>query len=212
MRNYLALLGWGPTDDVEVRPIEEFVAMFRLEDVSPAPAFFDVKKLAHINAQYIRMLPTGDFVRRAAEFLPPEPGAPAALEELAPLVQQRVRTLAEVPDMVAFLWQDRPELDEPAWQKATRDPRSAEMLRLTADALERSEWTPEAVEEAVRGAATPAGYVGEGGNVQLSKAQAPIRVALTGRSVGPPLWESIVALGRERTLDRLVSAQGRLTS
>ena len=119
-------------------------------------------------------------MQRAAEFLPPEPGARAALEALAPLVQQRVRTLAEVPDMIAFLWQDRPELDEPAWQKATRDPRSADMLRLAAAALERSDWTAEAVEEAVRGAATPAGYVGEGGNVQLSKAQAPIRVALTG--------------------------------
>jgi glutamyl-tRNA synthetase len=212
MRNYLALLGWGPNDDIEVRPIEEIIGMFRLEDVSPAPAFFDVKKLTHINAQYIRMLPTGEFVRLAAEFLPREPRAHQALEELAPLVQQRVRTLAEVPDFIAFLWQDRPELDEPAWQKATRDPRSADMLRLAAEALERSEWTAEAVEEAVRGAATPAGYVGEGGNVQLSKAQAPIRVALTGRSVGPPLWESIVALGRERTLDRLATAQDHLAS
>src|SRR5918999_6300533 len=64
MRNYLALLGWGPTDDVEIRPIEEIVERFRLEDVNPAPAFFDERKLEHVNADYVRRLGDAEFVER----------------------------------------------------------------------------------------------------------------------------------------------------
>ena len=211
MRNYLALLGWGPPDGVEIRPIEEFIALFRLEDVSPAAAFFDIKKLTSINAQYIRALPTAEFVTAAAEFLP-EPAARTALEQVAPLVQERVRTLTEVDGFVAFLWRDELEIDEAAWSKALRDPRSVEMLRGAREALEDCEWTLEAVEPGVRGAARRAGFVNADGDVQLSKAQAPVRVAITGRSVGLPLWESIVTLGRDRTLERLARAIERASA
>ena len=69
MRNYLSLLGWGPPDGVEVRPIEQVIELFRLEDVNPSPAFFDLKKLEHINGDWIRRLDTEDFVRRALEFV-----------------------------------------------------------------------------------------------------------------------------------------------
>ncbi len=67
MRNYLSLLGWGPPDGVEVRPIEEIVELFRLEDVNPSPAFFDLKKLEHVNGEWIRRLDEDDFVERALE-------------------------------------------------------------------------------------------------------------------------------------------------
>jgi glutamyl-tRNA synthetase len=212
MRNYLALLGWGPPDGVEIRPIEEIIELFRLEDVSPSPAFFDLRKLLHINGEYIRALPVDEFVRRAAEFLPPGEGPLETLRALAPVVQERVRTLAEVPEVLEFLWRDEPELDADAWAKATRDERAAPMLAGTLERLDEAEWDTAGVEAAVRDAGAAAGFVNPEGNVQLSKAQAPVRVALTGQRVGLPLWESIVALGRDRTHERLTAASERLAA
>jgi glutamyl-tRNA synthetase len=105
-----------------------------------------------------------------------------------------------------------PQLDSDAWSKATRDDRAAAMLAATLDRLNRTDWDVAGVEAAVRDAGAAAGFVNDEGNVQLSKAQAPVRVALTGQRVGLPLWESIVALGRERTRDRLSAAAERLAA
>jgi glutamyl-tRNA synthetase len=212
MRNYLALLGWAPPDEVEVRPIEEIVALFRLEDVNPSPAFFDVQKLTYVNAEYIRALPVDEFVRLAAEFLPPGDGPRLALETLAPLVQERIKTLAEVPEMLEFLYVEQPEPDEAAWTKATKDERAEAMLSRVARELTEAEWDAESVEHAVRSAGIAAGFVNDAGEVQLSKAQAPLRVAVTGKRVGLPLWQSLVALGRERTLERVAAARDRLAT
>lgn len=212
MRNYLALLGWGPPDGVEIRPIEEMVSLFRLGDVSPSPAFFDVTKLLYINGEYIRALPEDEFVDRAAEFLPPGDGPLETLRALAPVVQERVRTLTDVPEVLKFLWYDDFELDADAWSRATRDDRSAPMLSAAFDRLNESEWNVADVEAAVRYAGAAAGFVNAEGNIQLAKAQAPVRVALTGQRVGLPLWESIVALGRERTCKRLNTASERLAA
>ena len=212
MRNYLALLGWGPPDGVEIRPIEELVSLFHLEDVNPSPAFFDVTKLLHINGEYIRALPQDEFVDRAAEFLPPGDAPLETLRALAPVVQERVRTLAEVPEVLEFLWRDELEPDADAWSRATRDDRAGPMLSAALDRLDESEWHVADVEAAVRDAGAAAGFVNAEGKVQLAKAQAPVRVALTGRQVGLPLWESIVALGRERTRKRLNAASERLAA
>jgi glutamyl-tRNA synthetase len=210
MRNYLALLGWAPPDEVEVRPIEEIVALFRLEDVNPSPAFFDVQKLTYVNGEHIRALPVDEFVRLASEFLPPGDASRAALETLAPLVQERVKTLAEVPEMLDFLYLEQPELDEAAWAKATKDERADAMLDHVARELSETGWDADSVEQAVRSAGIAAGFVNDAGDVQLSKAQAPLRVALTGKRVGLPLWQSLVALGRDRTLERVAAARDRL--
>jgi glutamyl-tRNA synthetase len=211
MVNYLALLGWGPPDGVEVRPLDEIVELFRLEDVNPSPAFFDVRKLLHINGDYIRALPTDEFLARADEFITQGERARAALRQLGPEVQERVSTLAEAEGYVDFLFLDEPVVDETAWEKAMRDQRAPAMLDETIGGVEFANWSDEAVEQVVRDAARRAGYVNAEGNAQLSKAQAPIRVALTGRSAGPPLWQSIVALGRERTVTRLRAARARLS-
>ena len=227
MRNYLALLGWGPPDGVEIRPIDEIVAMFRLEDVTPSPAFFDTKKLDHINAEYIRALTVPEFLERVLPFLPRgDLEAVAAVTTLAPEIQDRVRTFAEVPEMTEFLWLEEPKIDDTAWNKAMRDPKlAADMLdqlifNLTDLPLDAWHLDPEvdteantrapALKAAVVAAAEQADLVNDEGKVQLSKAQAPVRVALTGRTVGPPLFELMVALGRDRTLDRLRQARSRL--
>jgi glutamyl-tRNA synthetase len=214
MRNYLALLGWGPEDGVEIRPIEEIVERFRLEDVSPSPAFFDLKKLDHVNGTSIRALPVKEFVDRAAAFLPDLPGAREALEQLAVEVQERVKTLGEVPQHVDFLYLDDITVDDAAWAKATKDPRAAGMLDAAIDELaglaDAGAWTRDRVEQAVHTAAVTAGFVNAEGKPQLSKAQGVVRVPVTGRGQGPPLWESLAALGPRRTLDRLRGARSTL--
>lgn len=212
MRNYLALLGWAPPDEVEIRPIEEIVELFRLESVNPSPAFFDIQKLTYVNAAYLRELPLEEFVRLAEEFLPPGDAPRQALEELAPLVQERVKTLAEVPEALEFLWVEQLVLDDAAWAKATKDARAAAMLDHVASELSAAEWDAAAVEQALRSAGREAGFVNDAGEVQLSKAQAPVRVAVTGRRVGLPLFESVVALGRDRALARIAAARERLSA
>ncbi|MBI2710336.1 MAG: glutamate--tRNA ligase [Actinobacteria bacterium] len=214
MVNYLALLGWGPPDGVEIRPLAEIVELFRLEDVTPSPAFFDVRKLQHVNGEYIRGLAVDDFVARAATFLPPGERPRQALQAMAPLVQERVRTLAEVPELIDFLWLDEPALDAAAWDKAmVRGKGAREVLDATLAGLERlgdDGWSAGTVRAVLEAAAVDAGLVGAEGKPQLAKAQAPVRVAVTGRAVGPPLFEAIEVLGRDATLGRLRAARARL--
>ena len=215
--NHLALLGWGPPDGVEVRPLAEIVELYDLREVTPSPAYFDRDKLLHINGDWIRSLAVDDFLARATPFLPPGEGPAAALTAMAPLVQERVKTLSEVPDMVDFLWMDEPPVDEAAWDKAlVRGKAAREVLDASLDELGRlaaaagGSWSASDVSDAVERVAATAGLVNAEGRPQMAKAQAPIRVATTGRSVGPPLWESLAVLGPERTLARLGAARERL--
>ena len=214
MVNYLALLGWGPADGVEVRPIAEIVEQYRLEDVNASPAFFDQKKLSFVNAEHIRLLSSAEFQARARPFLTLGEPAAAALASLATEVQERVRTLTEVEPMIEFLVLDEPTVDEASWTKAiTKGKQVPEMLDATIarlDALAADAWQPEPIQGAVAQAAIDAGLVNAEGGPQLSKAQGPVRVAISGRTVGPPLWESLTVLGRERTLARLRHTRGRL--
>jgi len=214
MVNYLALLGWGPPDGVEIRPLPEIVDLFRLEDVNASPAFFDVKKLQHFNAEYIRALDVDTFVARSRPFFT-ESQADATAEVLAPvadLVRDRVRLLSEVEPMVAFLRDDEVEIDADSWQKGVvkLGDRGVAMLDAAGRLLASCDWDRDAVEAALRDAAVEAGFVNAEGQAQMSKAQSPVRVATTGRTVGPPLYESLVVLGRERTLARLQQARQRL--
>jgi glutamyl-tRNA synthetase len=214
MVNYLALLGWGPDDGVEVRPVEEIVERYRLADVGAAPAFFDQRKLSHVNAEHIRALSTDDFLAAARSFLTLGEAAEAALASLATEVQERVRTLTEVEPMIEFLVVDAPEPDEASWTKTiTKGRNVVEMLDATVarlEALDVEQWAPGPIQNAVGAAAIDAGLVNAEGKPQLAKAQGPVRVAISGRTVGPPLWESLAALGRERSLTRLRATRARL--
>ena len=212
MVNYLALLGWGPKDGVEIRPIGEIVEQFSLDDVTSSPAFFDVKNLQHFNAEYIRALDAESFVERARPFFVHGDETAAVLRPLAALVRDRVRLLTEVEPMVDFLRVDEVAIDDPSWQKhvAKHGERAASMLDAALAALDGCEWQPAGIEAALLDAATAAGFVNAEGRPQMSKAQGPVRVATTGRGVGPPLYESLVVLGRERTLQRLRAARAAL--
>lgn len=214
MVNYLALLGWGPDDGVEVRPLSEIVERFDIADVNPSSAMFDVRKLEAINAQYVAELSVDEYLERIAPWMADQPWAASydaeRIRALVPELQKRTKVLSDAPGQVDFLFVDQPELDAEAWAKATADPDDA--ARILDDALdgfgvvEAAEWCTDRL-HAVGGALMERA-VGRGTKKKL--AQAPVRVALTGRSVGPPLYEAMAILGRETCLARLGSARRRL--
>jgi glutamyl-tRNA synthetase len=209
MRNYLALLGWAPPDGREVVSLDEMVAAFRLEDVNSSPAFFDERKLLHFNAEYIRGLSAAEFVGASGPFLEHGSWAPgdfdfAAFDVLAPLVQERVRTLSEVPAMVEFLFLPEPRIDDKAWDKrVVRGHAAKEILVAAGEEYASCPWTADALHEATAA-------IGERHELGLAKAQFPVRVAVTGRDVGLPLFESLEVLGRDPTRERLRQALERL--
>lgn len=209
MANYLALLGWGPPDGVEVRPMAEIIERFRLEDITKSAAFFDLKKLDHVNGEWMRGLAVDDFIERCAPALsegpwPADAFDAASFAEIAPLVQERVTTLADVPGYVDWLFLPEAPIEEGSWEKAmVKGPEAVGMLDDAIAAFADAEWTAEALHACLLA-------LGEARGLKLGKAQAPVRVAVTGRTVGPPLFESLVLLGRERTLERLRAARSRL--
>ncbi len=207
MVNYLALLGWGPKDDVEVRPISEIIEMFDIADVNPSAAMFDVKKLEAINGEYIRALSPEEFGKSIAPWLEEEDWAgnvdDEVLRQVAPLVQERTRVLAEAPKQLDFFFWDNQEMDSDAWQKVMLKDSARSILEAARSVLADVEWNVEALHEAVR-------KIAESHELKLGKAQAPIRVAITGRTVGPPLFESMYFLGREVVVKRLGNASQKL--
>jgi glutamyl-tRNA synthetase len=210
MRNYLMLLGWSPSGDREIVPWDDVVAEFRLEDVNPSPAFFDVKKLRDFNGEYIRAMALDEFITACQPWVRGEaaPWSPGAYDEnvfaaVAGLAQTRVGVLSEVVPMVDFLFLDQPPNDDAAWAKAmSGDARS--VLGAAIEAYETAEWRSEDLRSALESISADRG-------LKLGKAQAPVRVAVTGRTVGLPLFESLEVLGRDRTVARLRAAIDRLT-
>ncbi|KDA40769.1 glutamate--tRNA ligase [Frankia sp. BMG5.23] len=210
MKNYLMLLGWAPPGEDEIVPWETIESTFDLADVKPSPAFFDEKKLKAFNGEYIRRLSVAEFIEAVRPWLsaPAAPWEPAAFDAdafaaLALLAQSRVSVLSEIVPMVDFLFLPEAPIDDAAWAKAMKGP-AAELLADVHDLYDKIEWEAETLKAGLT-------EVGERHGLKLGKAQAPVRVAVTGRSVGLPLFESLEALGRETTLRRLAEARERLT-
>ena len=210
MVNYLMTLGWAPAGDTEIVPWQHIVDTFRLEDVNHSPAFFDIQKLQAFNGEYIRKMPLEVFIAECEPFLTGEtmPWPAGNFKQdifrgMAELVQTRVTALTEVPAMVDFFFLDEPAIDEASWAKATKDEWASAVLSETAAAYATAEWNHDSLKAVIE-------QVGEKHGLKLGKVQAPIRVAITGRTVGPPLFESLELLGRETTLARLAAATQRL--
>ncbi|MDI5968447.1 glutamate--tRNA ligase [Streptomyces sp. SL13] len=209
--NYLSLLGWSIAEDRDIFSMREMVDAFDIADVNANPARFDLKKCEHVNAEHLRAMDVKVFTEACAPWLraPYAPWHPdsfdqAAFDAVAPHAQTRLTVLSDITDNVDFLFLDEPVRDDASWQKAMKDPAAATGLLTTARAnLAAAEWTAEALKAAVLAA-------GETHGLKLGKAQAPVRVAVTGRTVGLPLFESLEVLGRERTLARLDAALARL--
>ncbi len=201
MVNYLMTLGWSPGDD-EIQPWSMVERAFRLEDVHHAPAFFDLKKLAAFNGEYIRKLSVDELVTACEPWLPTEwdRGRFAAI---APHVQPRLVTLADAPGIVDFLFLDEPEIDEASWDKVMNVDWARPLLADAIAAYEACDWTADDLKTTLEG--VMASY-----ELKLGKAQAPVRVAVSGRTVGPPLFESLEVLGRDESLRRMRVALARL--
>ncbi len=205
--NYLALLGWGIADDRDVFTLEEMVAAFDVVDVNSNPARFDQKKADAINAEHIRRLEPAEFTGRLREYFH-DHGHDAELDEAgiaaaAELVQTRIVVLSDAWELLKFFNDDAYELDPRAAAKELGDD-AAPVLDAAIGALDGvPEWSAGAIEEALKAALL------DGLQLKPRKAFGPIRVAVTGSTVSPPLFESLELLGRERSLRRLRAARER---
>ncbi len=214
MKNYLMLLGWAPSGDREIVQWSVIEDEFRLEDVNLSPAFFDEKKLRAFNGEYIRALSPEAFIEACQPFLtgtetiaaPPWPSNafdPKVFAAVAPFAQTRLALLAEIVPNVDFLFLDSPAIDEAAWAKTMKDGSDDLLASASQEFAALPDWEAEALKSTLEA-------IGAARGLKLGKAQAPVRVAVTGRTIGLPLFESLEVLGRDRTLSRLHSARQRL--
>ena len=210
--NYLALLGWGIADDRDVFTMQEMADAFDIRRVNPNPARFDLKKCEAINAAHLRMLDLEELTDRLVPYLQrggvlgdtvTEPQRDL-LAAAAPLVRERITTLGESVEMLGFLFVDREHFHrDPSDAEKLLDESGREVVKVAHDALsELGSWTTPDIEEALRVALV------DGMGLKPRKAFGPVRVAVTGRRVSPPLFESLELLGRERSLSRLASVDG----
>ncbi len=201
--NYLSLLGWSLSADRDVFSRDELVAAFEVEKVNPNPARFDLKKAESINGDHIRMLEPADFARRLVPYLadhiaqPPTPGQEALLSRAAPLVQERMQLLGEAPGMLGFLFTSDDDLVVEADARASLPADARSVLTASVAALEGADWSTAAIEGALRDALI------DGLGLKPRVAFGPLRVAVSGRRVSPPLFESMELLGRDSSLARL---------
>ena len=207
MRNYLVRLGWSHGDD-EIISTEQLVEWFELDAVGRSPARFDFAKLADLNGHYIRKASDDELVRRLKEVLAVIDGGPDKLAMLdrdggwdrlriaLPGLKERAKTLLELVDGAAFLFAERPlQLDEKAAKLMDADAKAT--LGALIPRLEGApDWTAAALESQVRAFAEATG-------AKLGKVAQPLRAALTGRSVSPPVFDVMHALGRTETIARL---------
>ncbi len=212
--NYLALLGWSIGPDRDVFSLEELVEAFDIVDVNPNPARFDQKKAEAINGDHIRMLAPDDFAARLVPYLAaagvvdqtPTPAQRAMITASAPLVQERMQLLGDAPGLLGFLFTDTVTYQEDAL--ASLPANAGEVLAASVAALEavaETEFTAAAIQEALAAALV------DGLGLKPRVAYGPLRVALSGRRVSPPLFESMELLGKAETIRRLgalVDARG----
>lgn len=198
MVNYLALLGWSLDDHTTFLSRDELVKHFDLDRVSRNPAAFDREKLEWLNGHYLREMPAEEFAGLAQEKLA-EAGIaadPQMVANAAPLIQERMKLLAEVPALLRFLFEDVAP-DQKARKMLDGQAAYLEEVANRLEALEQ--WTHEAIEAAMRS-------IQEERELGARKAFQPVRAAVTGTLVSPPLFESMELLGRDRTLARIRAA------
>lgn len=208
--NYLALLGWGLSEDRDVFSMAEMVEAFDISKVNSNPARFDQKKADALNAEHIRLLAPGDFAHRLREYLTGQGRIGAEIDEkvfaaAAELVQTRIVVLSDAWDLLRFLFAPAEEFEiDPAAAAKNLGADAAEVLQAAITAVQPlTEWTTEAIEAALKKA-----LIDDLG-LKPRKAFAPVRVAVTGSHISPPLYESLELLGRDVTLDRLRAALDR---
>ncbi len=215
--NYLALLGWSISADNDVFTVPELVAAFDIADVNPNPARFDLKKAEAINAAHVRKLAPEDFVRRLVPYLHAggvvqantydelDADTRRRLDAAAPLTQERMVLLGEAPGLLRFVFVPDADLVIEDDARAALRQESREVLALAIEKLdELDDFTASAIEAVLRAA------IVDGLGIKPKFAFTPLRIAVTGRRVSPPLFESMAILGKDSTLTRLVALRDSL--
>ena len=211
--NYVALLGWAIAADRDIFTMEEMVEAFEIHDVVKNPARFDIKKAEAINASHMRLLPVEDITHRVIPYLkadgiisdPVNDADAQMLEAAMPLVAERINKLGEASDMLRFLFVPEADfaLDEEDAAKLL-DEEGLGAVRASHDALVGLHtWSTAEIQDALTAALI------DGLGLKPRKAYGPVRVAVTGKRISPPLFESMELLGRERTLGRLKAVLGK---
>ncbi len=204
--NYLSLLGWSLSGDQDVFSIDEMVAAFDVEDVNPNPARFDIKKAESINGDHIRLLSIDDFASRLEPYLGDLVSTDAhraLLRAAAPLVQERMQLLGEAPGLLAFLFQSDDEVTFDA--DALPGAEGAEVLDAALKVLPGiPNFTHEGIEQALRAELI------EARGMKPRNAFGPLRTAISGRRISPPLFESMELLGRDSSVARIARLRAHL--
>ena len=204
--NYLALLGWSPGDDVENISMAELVKLFTVERVNSSPARFDMKKLEAINGDKIRALTLDDFLTRALPFLLKDGVISGNADEVAvvrsalPIIQERIARMNEVTAMLKFLFIDEVRFDDESQSKIEEEPAQHVIAQALEALRDLSDWSHETIEAALRSALI------EKLGLKPRVAFGPVRIAVTGSHISPPLFESMELLGKDRSIARLTAA------
>lgn len=212
MVNFLAFLGWSPGTEEEIFTLDELAARFEIGKVHKGGAIFDRDRLDHLNGVYIRALADEQLALRLRDFVPAAV-ADADLVRMVPLVKERLVRLGDVSELIGFAW-ETDEVVSSWYEPAALHPRKGgpddarvalEGARETLAGLDDADFSADVLEQRCRAAAEAAG-------MKAGDFFSPIRVAVTGRSVSPPLFASLELLGRERSLARIDDALGKLTA
>ena len=204
--NYLALLGWGLSADQDIFTLQEMAKAFDVHDVNPNPARFDLKKADAINATHIRALSAEDFANRLIPYLqkgdvlatPPTPAQLEILGKSAPLIQERITVLGEAKDMLGFLFTDSSKITiEEDARKGLPENAKQIVAAATAAISDLNDFTTDALHDLLNKVLVE--QMGE----KPKNAFGPLRTAISGRRVSPPLFESMEILGKAETLARL---------
>ncbi|GAB2513075.1 glutamate--tRNA ligase [Paramicrobacterium agarici] len=213
--NYLALLGWGYSADRDVFTLDEMVERFDIVDVNPNPARFDIKKAESINGDHIRMLSVDDFAERCVPYLveagiltePLSDAQREILAQAAPLVQTRMSLLGDAPGMLGFLFQETSSVELQADALKSLPKNALDVLDAALAALrETEEWSAETLQQVLAEALV------EKLELKPRVAYGPLRVAVSGRRVSPPLFESMEILGKADSIARLERLAAHLES
>ena len=204
--NYLALLGWSPGDDRENISMQELVELFTVERVNSSPARFDMKKLEAINGDKIRALTIDDFLSGALPFLLKDGVISGTENEIEvvksalPIIQERIARMNEVTAMLKFLFVDQVEFEAESAQKIAEEPSQHVIAKALEVLAGLNEWKHDQIEAKLRAA-----LLDELG-LKPRVAFGPVRIAVTGSHISPPLFESMELLGKDRSIARLKAA------
>lgn len=205
MLNFLTLLGWSYDDKTTIFSKNDLINKFSIEHVSKNPAIFDTKKLDWMNGYYIRNLTVKELAELITPFLQNKELVPkkiskdirSRIEEIVPIIQERIKLLSDVVPLTDFLFKEKIKIEEKALKDAKKTENKEKIINLTISKLASlKEFSKERIEKALR-------EVLDELSVKAGKAFMLIRIAISGKKVSPPLFESIYILGKDRTIQRL---------